>query len=572
MGMAGRVRGGQIMPPWLWLWLVGDLAVLVPAEISYGSYLITLLTGHGDISPQVTSGTSYKLLLLFTIVAGLTCGALAVGVIATMFPGLRGRWVERRYNLAVPGGDAPGEAAPGGAAPGEAAGEWAALVRSRLAQMQDFVGQHDPSIRLRAVAGDDQLAGIYPVGWRAARIAVFTPLIPLWDQDRAAAQAILLHEVAVRRHGDQFVVGLGSPLVRLLRIWVPVFVLLTVAPLIIYAALGSGLLTQAVSGRGALLLLQPAALLILPVAALWLAELNADQVTARILGVRALRDALAITHESRLTRSLGLLSRPPRRLRLRYATPRRAGTFALLAAWPIALIIQLLVIIAGSLIAYLLVSQSPHDIGTNVLAGTHEFLGSDRILIIAAVVLLLCWPVLARPWGRLWSAAPDPDPDLTPDPEPGPDRRQAWRPYLAAAAVPVALLVLSVAPLPAAYAAPAVSLADCSRLAAWQSGPGYADKVGAETDIEKLMEARDPADGQSDFDQLIAITAAALQNPPPGTARSGFITAMGDFRTAGLRLGSDQVAAALAAIQSGITADQKATALLTSQEKKCRAS
>jgi hypothetical protein len=556
-GMAGRARGGQVMPPWLWLWLVGDLAVLIPAEISYGSYLITLLTGHGDISPQVTAGTSYKLLLLFTIVAGLTCGALAVGVIATMFPGLRARWVERRY----PDADWDALDASGG---DEAASDWAALVRSRLAQMQEFVDQHDPSIRVRAVAGGDQLAGVYPVGWRAAWIAVFTPLFPLWDQDRAAAQAILLHEVALRRHGDQFVVGLSSPLVRLLRIWVPVFGLLTVAPLIIYVALGRGLLTQAVSGRGAQLLLQPAALLILPVAALWLAELNADQVTARILGGEALRNALAITRESRLARSLRLLSRPPRRLRLRYAAPRRAGTFTVLAAWPVALVVQLLVIIAGALIAYLLVSQSPHDIGTNVLAGTHEFLGSDRILIIAAIVLLLCWPVLARPWGQLWSSVPGPDLD--------PERRQPWRPYLAAAAVPVALLVLSVAPLPAAYARPAVSLADCSRLAAWRGGPGYADKVGAETDIEKLMEARDPADGQSDFNQLIAITAAALQNPPPGTARESYVAAMNDFRTAGLRLGSDQVSAALAAIQSGITADQKATALLTDQEQKCHAS
>jgi hypothetical protein len=557
MDMAGRVRGGQIMPPWLWLWLIGDLAVLVPAEVSYGSYLITLLTGHGDISPQVTSGTSYKLLLLFTIVAGLTCGALAVGVIATMFPGLRGRWVERRYP------DADWDV-PDASADGEAAGAWAAWVQSALAQMQEFVDQHDPSIRLRAVTGGDQLAGVYPAGWRSARIAVFTPLFPLWDQDRAAAQAILLHEVTVRRHGDQFVVGLGSPLVRLLRIWVPVFILLTVAPLIIYVALGSGLLTQAVSGRGAQLLLQPAALLILPVAALWLAELNADQVTARILGAGALRDALAVTRGSRLTRSLGLLSRPPRRLRLRYAAPRRAGTFTVLAAWPVALIVQLLVIIAGALIAYLLVSQSPHDIGTNLLAGTHEFLRGDRILIIAAIVLLLCWPVLARPWGRLWSSALDPDLD--------PDRQQAWRPYLAAAVVPVALLALSLAPLPAAYARPPVSLADCSRLAAWQGGPGYADKVGAETDIGKLMEARNPADGQSDFNQLIAITAVALQNPPPGPARDGYIAAMNDFRTAGLRLGSDQVSAALAAIQSGITADQKATALLTIQEKECRAS
>ena len=102
-----------------------------------------------------------------------------------------------------------------------------------------------------------------------------------------------------------------------------------------------------------------------------------------------------------------------------------------------------------------------------------------------------------------------------------PDRQRAWRPYLAAAVVPVALLVLSLAPLPAAYARPAASQAVCSRLAAWQGGPGYADKVGAEADIEKLLGAPDPVDGQSDFSQLIAITAEALLHPPPGAPRGG---------------------------------------------------
>ena len=96
--------------------------------------------------------------------------------------------------------------------------------------MQLFVGQHDPSIRLRATTRDDQMARIYPVSWRTARIAVFRPLPELWRRDREAAQAILLHEVAHRRHGDQLVVGLASPLVWLMRIWVPAFVVLALAP------------------------------------------------------------------------------------------------------------------------------------------------------------------------------------------------------------------------------------------------------------------------------------------------------------------------------------------------------
>jgi len=89
------------MPPWLWLWLIGDLAVLIPTEVSNERHQIALYTGHGE------------------------------------------------------------------------------------------------------------MARIYPVGWRTARIAVFRPLPELWRRDRETAQAILLHEVAHRRHGHQFVVGLA---------------------------------------------------------------------------------------------------------------------------------------------------------------------------------------------------------------------------------------------------------------------------------------------------------------------------------------------------------------------------
>ena len=373
--------------------------------------------------------------------------------------------------------------------------------------MQLFASQYDPSIRLRATIRDDQMAGIYPVSWRTARIAVFRPLPELWRRDREAAQAILLHEVAHRRHGDQLVVGLGSPLVWFMRIWVPAFALLALAPAVVYAALGGGLLTQAVAGQGALQLLQPIALLILPVTALWLAELDADLVTAQALGAEPVRRALAATGDTRASLAARLarsLSRPPRRLRLRYAASRPPGTSTLLAAWPAALIAQLLVIIAGAAIAYLLISQSPHDIGRDLLAGTRQFLLSNRILIVAAIILLLLWPVLARPWRRLWSSSP------------GPDGRQPWRPYLAAAVVPVALLALSLTPLPASYARHDATPASCNRLLAWRSGPGFGDKVQAETDLGNMLAARTPAEAQNGFDALMAATAAGLAPPAAG--------------------------------------------------------
>ena len=529
-----------MMPPWLWLWLICDLAVLIPAEVSNERHQIALYTGHGEIAPQVTAGMPYTLLLLFTILSGLTYAIFAIGVIATVFPQLRGRRVERRLGLA------PGDAADEGA---------------MLAEMQLFVGQYDPSTRLRATMHDDQMARIYPVGWRTARIAVFRPLPELWRRDRETAQAILLHEVAHRRHGHQFVVGLASPLVWLIRIWVPVFVVLALAPVVVYAALGGGLLSQAVAGQGAWQLLQPVGLLILPVTALWLAELDADMATARVLGADPVRRALEATGDTRApagARLLGPLSQPPRRLRLRHAAAQPTSTFALLAAWPAALIAQLLVIVAGAAIAYLLISQSLPDIGRDLLAGTRQFLLSNRILIIAAIILLLLWPVLARPWHRLWSARP------------GPDGRQPWRPYLTAAVVPVALLALSLAPLPTTYARHDAAPAGCPGLLAWRSGPGFGDKVRTETDLNSLLVARTPAAARNDFGALMAATAEGLRHPPPGAARGGYVTALTDFRTAGLDLRDNNVNAALLVTENGITADQKATAILTGQVEVCR--
>ena len=522
-----------MMPPWLWLWLVGDLAVLIPAEVSNERHQLALYTGHGEIAPQVTAGTPYVLLLLFTILSGLTYAIFAAGVVATAFPQLRCRRVERRFGL-VPDGAEDGAV---------------------LAEMQLFVSRYDPAIRLRAVARDDQMAGIYPVSWRRARIAVFRPLPGLWRHDREAAQAVLLREVAHRRHGDQLVVGPGSPLVWLMRIWVPAFVVLALAPVVVYAALGGGLLTQAVAGQGAWQLLQPVGLLILPVAALWLAELDADLDAARVLGAEPVRRALQATGGSRL---LGLLSRPPRRLRLRNAATRPTGSFALLAAWPAALAVQLLVIIGGAAVAYLLISQSLADTGRDLLAGTHQFLRGNQVLVIAAIIVLLLWPLLARPWDRLWSGGP------------GPDGRQPWRPYLAAAVVPVALLALSLAPLPASYARHGATPASCSRLLAWRSGPGFGDKVQTETTLNRLLSARTAADAQNAFGALMAATAGGLRHPPPDAARGGYITALTDFRTAGLDLRDDQVSAAIIATEDGITADQAATAILTSQLAQCR--
>jgi Zn-dependent protease with chaperone function len=540
-----------MIPPWLWLWLAGDLAVLIPAEVSDERYLFTTYTGHGAVAPSLTSGTPYKLLLAFAVLAALTYAMLAVGAASCLFPRWRGRWVEKRFGLRADGRDV-------------------------ITEMQRFISGYDPGIEVRVAINGSQMARIYPVGWRAARIAVFLPLITLWTDDRAAAEAILCHEVAHHRHGDQFVVGLGSPFTWLIRIWVPAFAVLVLVPLAVYFAIGGGLLAAAVSGQGALELAQPAVLLLLPVTALWLAELNADQFTAGAAGSAALLAALRATAPTDVplrVRLLALLSHPPRRLRSRLVRSRRAALTGLLAAWPVVLVVQLALLIVSALIAYLLIGKPLHQTGLSLLAGVRVFLGSNRILVIAEGIVLLCWPVLAGRWGRFWSRGPASlDGVLADGSLPGGRPR---RPYLAAALVPAALLGASFAPLPASFpqeptAAPLS--AACARLADWDSAGGINAKSRVDADIGKIVaEINSPtATGMVEQATLIeADTATALRTPPPGVARAAYDAAMLDFRRFATALLALNAKIAGIDLGNGIAADEKATRLLAAETGSC---
>lgn len=68
----------------------------------------------------------------------------------------------------------------------------------------------------------------------------------------------------------------------------------------------------------------------------------------------------------------------------------------------------------------------------------------------------------------------------------------------------------------------------------------------------------------------MAATATGLRHPPPGATRGGYVAPLTDFRTAGLDLRDNNVNAALLVTENGITADQKATAILASQVGVCR--
>jgi hypothetical protein len=174
---------------------------------------------------------------------------------------------------------------------------------------------------------------------------------------------------------------------------------------------------------------------------------------------------------------------------------------------------------------------------TIVKSTVHSVLGYDMPLVIATAVVLLAWPALAGPWERLWSPGP-----RTGD-------RLPWWPSLAAASLPVGMLILFLAPLQpspqeiAQAATPAPS-GSCSPTARWISAGGL-QNYNVDTEYAQLALARSSQSATAAAEQgLDAAIRAALANPPPGAARTPYITSVSEFRTAARDLADGNIIAA----------------------------
>jgi Zn-dependent protease with chaperone function len=503
---------GLTMPPWLWVWMGGYLLAGMPAAIS-GMYTgVVPFFGHMNSPPQATD-PALTVAGFSSIFGVLIYAPLVAGAVTVMFPHLRGRWVEWRFKLACDD-------------------------RGSMTEMQEFVKKYDPSIQLRVSIRGGQMARIYPVGWRSARIAVFLPLTKLWQSDRKAAEAILLHEVAHRRQGDQLIMGLGSPFVWLIRIWTPAYLLFVFIPVMAYLAAGGSTFASFVAVAGGQDAVAIPAEIVLPVTALWLAELIADQLPAQEIGADALRRALQATTGPRAplaSRAVALLSHPPRRLRLRRVTASPAGTVALMAAWPAGLAAWLLILPGAMDALTVLALGSPlsHVPGFSsgvpdvdlMASSVHALLVQDRSIVITTAILLLAWPTLAAPWERLWSSGPRPH-----------GRHQPWWPYLATASLPVGMLLLSLAPIPRTSPQEIFKARPqdaCSQITSWLLGGGLTEPSRAATEFSQLVQARGNRSVMAaDARRVDAAIRAALDNPPPGAARPSYVELMTDYRIA----------------------------------------
>jgi hypothetical protein len=287
--------------------------------------------------------------------------------------------------------------------------------RPAVIEMQQFVDRHAPAVRITTnVRRQDRLVRIYPVGWRRARIAAFGPMIVLWRRDRAAAEAALLHEIAHYRTGDHVIVGLGSPFVTFINLWLPLFVLLGITPTLVFAVvypIGHLLLAQL-----ALLVTLLPRMLLLPVSGLWLAELSADRYVVELGWEPALRRALD-TQSPRRHRILALvadLAHPPVAVR-RWAAGRGGhsiGAVLLLSGFPLLHLGLLLVILSSAVPGWRLLGQPWSQILSEAVVDSHGFLVNAAQLWIPAVLLVLAWPVASTLWSRWWTGRRQPQPGV----------------------------------------------------------------------------------------------------------------------------------------------------------------
>jgi hypothetical protein len=75
----------------------------------------------------------------------------------------------------------------------------------------------------------------------------------------------------------------------------------------------------------------------------------------------------------------------------------------LLASWPLLVLALLLVILASAVPAWFLLGYSGPEVVEAALRNSGAFLSDSSWIWGSAAVLLLIWPVTARPWTRWWA-------------------------------------------------------------------------------------------------------------------------------------------------------------------------
>lgn len=401
------------LPPWLWFWLVA-YALSLPYVLGMIREGLVGLFAPAEASSEIVGGLPLlvELAVRLASVAGIVPPlALLLGVLTVFVPWLRARYLEKRYRLTE-------QLPPAGAA----------------AEIAGFLRAHAPGLRLRGnLLRTDQLAFVYPLGYRKTAMAVFGGLLKLWRSDRKAAEAVLLHEAAHYRNGDALMVGAGSLFEAVVRYSLLAYLIflfvpqtlqivaqritaveemfaLEVVPLPSIALFTIGQIVfglALVSLQAATWALFAAGIFLLPLLAIWLAEFNADRFAAGTLGTGNVLGALAKMPRpvSRWRWLLARLSHPPDGLR-RWAASRSwtsGGTVVLLLLFPLAYLLRLLIQSTWAIVTMAASFFEPGEIARQMMVNVGYALQNYERLWIFMALLIALWPFVTRPWQRLFS-------------------------------------------------------------------------------------------------------------------------------------------------------------------------
>ncbi len=407
-------------PPWLWLW-IGFFVINLPAlwnTLVAGSlqYLETERDGLARlraIDPHY--GRFDALRMAGVAVDWFAPIILVAGIVTTLLPWVRRRYVERRYGLRDPATAPPGFAA-----------------------IHDFIQRHAPGVAVTTNLLRRESAFVYPLGYRRAAVAVCGGLYKIWQTDRPAAEAILLHELAHCRRGDFLVLGTGSPISSGLKYAFLCFVLVLALPHLIIsvddavalrarvAALqqqvapavlpnfdfdssrhARQLVWQQIVNQIQLLLmscLQFVAFLVVPLAGIWAAELNADRLVVGEQG----SDVPIQRGLGRLSRGgwrwlFSALTHPPRWLRRSAMRFQTLGLVVLVTILPIAYFGRLMLLHGWASISMMsLPDVTGEQIRTVAIENTRQYIAGHLPLWIVTTAVVAAWPWAFTRWESLF--------------------------------------------------------------------------------------------------------------------------------------------------------------------------
>jgi Zn-dependent protease with chaperone function len=337
----------------------------------------------------------------------LTLGALGSGLLVTVLPWARAAYLERRFRLRPP----PSLPA--------------------LAHIREFIDSYGPGLLITVnLSRANQLAFVYPRTYRKAALAIFGGMVRLWQTDRKAAEAILLHEIAHYRRGDILMVGTGSFLEALVRYALPVYLIVFLLPSIVVSIddhLRFRAQLEALTGAGTVStdsirtswfyaqgygwitvnhLFRVLASLVLLLGCIWSAELNADRYAREKQGTsEAICRALdKLSGTNRWWRWVLLrLSHPPVAVRRRLLSLAEGHALLwLLLVFPVSYVVLLAALHGAAMTAYIAADMASEFWGDSI-ENTKLFFANNWGSWVGMSAVLVSWPFVWTSWERIFT-------------------------------------------------------------------------------------------------------------------------------------------------------------------------